>query len=156
MNNRRKWSHLGPVIPLFSPSAFLWHQSDLLKPFLTVLDKGMQIHQGKVINTLNSSPQSYFSPKRDYLLFPELFLKSCPLFLYCTEPDERRHQWLLVVFVGHVFLDSLSPCGPHWPAFKNTLLSLGRGNDQKEEARRGSCTCHNTVLPRSTTTQRGY
>lgn len=28
-----------------------------------------------------------------------------------AEADERRRQWLSLVFVGHVFLDSLSPCG---------------------------------------------
>lgn len=43
-----------------------------------------------------------------------------------AEADERHRQWLSLVFVGHVFLDSLSPCGLHWPAFKNRLLSLGR------------------------------
>lgn len=38
--------------------------------------------------------------------------------------DESRRR-LLVVFVRHVFIDSLTPCGPCWPAFTTRLLQPG-------------------------------
>lgn len=123
MNNRREWSHLGPVIPLFST---VWHlnmsvsRTDLLDPFLTVLGKGMKIF------TLCCG--SLLAPKIHHynlylVLIPELSSMLLPPSLYWIEEDERRRQWLLVVFVGYVFPDCFSPCGPRWPAFKNTLLS---------------------------------
>lgn len=49
-----------------------------------------------------------------------------------------------VVFVGHVFPDCLSPCGPRWPAFKKTASWATR----EEEAQHDSwvCACQNADL----------
>lgn len=124
----------------FFPSAFLWHldtpmsRTDLLDPILTVLDKGMHIftlYSGGLLAPWVHHYSLYLVPWNrlfsGHSLIPELFSVPLPPPLHWIEADERRRQWLLVVFVGHVFLDSLSPCGPHWPAFKNSLPTLGRG-----------------------------
>lgn len=124
MNNREELSHLKLVIPLIFPLLCCLELTCLLMRYLLAKQSTpitIFIAQNSIINNM---------------LFPEQILLLHLLFLTCTEEDERRQQRLLVVSVGHVFLDSFSLCGPHRPAFTNSLLAQGRGSDLNKK--RGS------------------
>lgn len=111
MNNRKDGVISGPG----------WHTTVQDWPAWPMLNNAWQRNahlyslQHRPINILSSLLESSLSPVR---------LRAASSTF--TEADERHHQRLLLVFVRHVFLDSLSPCGPHWPTYKNCLLNVGR------------------------------